>query len=138
MAVVTRPKLSLGSHGQRSVRRPTHPRPGTVARPPPAPPLQRRLTPLDAAFYALESTRAPMHLGWAAVFNPPAEGPRPGFEAISAHIQGRLGRAPRYRQRLVGSRSGWPSRCGPTTGLSRSPITSAAPPAPTLAPWSTA
>ena len=42
-----------------------------------------------------------MHLGWAAVFAPPASGPRPSFEALSAHIERRLGRAPRYRQRLV-------------------------------------
>ena len=101
MAVVTRPKLSLGSHAQRSFRRPPHPRPGPLAKTPPAPPLQTRLTPLDAAFYALESSRAPMHLGWAAVFSPPRGGPRPSFEAISAHIESRLGRAPRYRQRLL-------------------------------------
>jgi diacylglycerol O-acyltransferase / wax synthase len=60
-----------------------------------------RLTALDAAFMALESPQAPMHLGWAAVFAPPADGPRPTFEALRAHIEGRLGRAPRYRQRLV-------------------------------------
>ena len=60
-----------------------------------------RLAPLDAAFYALESADAPMHLGWAAIFSPPAQGPRPSFAAISAHIERRLGRAPRYRQRLL-------------------------------------
>ena len=60
-----------------------------------------RLTPLDAAFYALESPRAPMHLGWAAVFSPPSQKSRPSFDAISAHIERRLGRAPRYRQRLL-------------------------------------
>ncbi|HEY5317935.1 MAG TPA: wax ester/triacylglycerol synthase family O-acyltransferase [Solirubrobacteraceae bacterium] len=60
-----------------------------------------RLTPLDAAFLALESEDAPMHVGWAALFAPPAEGPRPSFDAISAHIAGRLGRAPRYRQKLA-------------------------------------
>lgn len=60
-----------------------------------------RLTPLDAAFYALESPKAPMHLGWAAVFSPPSQGSPPGFDAIRAHIESRLGRAPRYRQRLL-------------------------------------
>ena len=60
-----------------------------------------RLSPLDAAFLALESEHAPMHLGWAALFSAPTEGPRPSFEAIRAHIEGRLGRAPRYRQKLV-------------------------------------
>ena len=60
-----------------------------------------RLSALDEAFLALESPQAPMHLGWAALFAPPASGPRPSFEALSAHIEARLGRAPRYRQRLV-------------------------------------
>ena len=60
-----------------------------------------RLSALDAAFLAIESDDAPMHVGWAALFAPPADGPAPGFEAISAHIAGRLHRAPRYRQRLA-------------------------------------
>jgi WS/DGAT/MGAT family acyltransferase len=60
-----------------------------------------RLSPLDAAFLALESEHAPMHVGWAALFAPPVEGPRPSFQAIRAHIEGRLGRAPRYRQKLA-------------------------------------
>jgi diacylglycerol O-acyltransferase / wax synthase len=60
-----------------------------------------RLSPLDAAFLALESEHAPMHVGWAALFAPPAEGPRPSFEAIRDHVSGRLGRAPRYRQKLA-------------------------------------
>jgi WS/DGAT/MGAT family acyltransferase len=60
-----------------------------------------RLSPLDAAFLALESEHAPMHVGWAALFAPPADVPRPSFEAIRAHIESRLGRAPRYRQRLA-------------------------------------
>jgi diacylglycerol O-acyltransferase len=60
-----------------------------------------RLSPLDAAFLALESEHAPMHLGWAALFAPPDEGPRPSFDAIRDHIEGRLGRAPRYRQKLA-------------------------------------
>lgn len=60
-----------------------------------------RLSALDAAFLSLESAHAPMHVGWAALFDPPAGGPPPGFEQIRDHIQSRLGRAPRYRQRLA-------------------------------------
>jgi diacylglycerol O-acyltransferase len=60
-----------------------------------------RLSPLDAAFLAIESEDAPMHVGWAALFGPPEAGPRPSFEQIRTHVEGRLGRAPRYRQRLA-------------------------------------
>lgn len=42
-----------------------------------------------------------MHVGWAAKFAPRPDGSRPSFEQIRAHIAGRLGRAPRYRQRLA-------------------------------------
>ncbi|MDP8967811.1 MAG: wax ester/triacylglycerol synthase family O-acyltransferase, partial [Actinomycetota bacterium] len=60
-----------------------------------------RLSALDAAFLSLESADAPMHVGWAALFDPPAAAPPPRFEQIRAHIESRLGRAPRYRQRLA-------------------------------------
>lgn len=60
-----------------------------------------RLSALDAAFLAIESDDAPMHVGWAALFGAPADRPAPTFEAISDHIAGRLHRAPRYRQRLA-------------------------------------
>ncbi len=59
------------------------------------------LSALDAAFLSLETERAPMHVGWAALFDPPADGPAPRFEDVLAHIGGRLGRAPRYRQKLA-------------------------------------
>jgi len=59
-----------------------------------------RLSALDAAFLAIESEQAPMHVGWAALFGAPADGPAPTFEAVRDHIAGRLHRAPRYRQRL--------------------------------------
>src|SRR3712207_6052483 len=42
-----------------------------------------------------------MHVGWAATFAPPAGQPRPTFAQLRDHIAGRLGRAPRYRQRLA-------------------------------------
>jgi diacylglycerol O-acyltransferase len=60
-----------------------------------------RLSALDAAFLALESSSAPMHVGWAAIFAPRPDGSRPAFEEVRAHIASRLGRAPRYRQKLV-------------------------------------
>jgi diacylglycerol O-acyltransferase / wax synthase len=63
-------------------------------------PSEKRLSPLDAAFLAVESATAHMHVGWAAVFEPPEGRPRPGFEELRAHIGARLPRAPRYRQRL--------------------------------------
>lgn len=43
-----------------------------------------------------------MHVGWAAVFAPPADGaPVPSLESVRSHVAGRLERAPRYRQRLA-------------------------------------
>jgi WS/DGAT/MGAT family acyltransferase len=42
-----------------------------------------------------------MHVGWAAVFDPPEQGRRPTFEELRDHIESRLDRAPRYRQRLA-------------------------------------
>ena len=59
-----------------------------------------RLSALDDAFLTTETPTAHMHVGWAAVFEPPAEGPRPSFESLRDHIEDRLGRAPRYRQKL--------------------------------------
>ena len=58
-----------------------------------------RLSPLDEAFLAVESPTAHMHVGWAAVFEPPP-GPAPRFDQLRAHIAARLPRAPRYRQQL--------------------------------------
>ena len=60
-----------------------------------------RLSALDEAFLALESPQAPMHVGWAALFSPPSGALCPSFEALCAHIESRLGRAPRYRQKLL-------------------------------------
>jgi diacylglycerol O-acyltransferase len=61
-----------------------------------------RLSALDASFLAAESPTAHMHVGWAAVFDPPAEGARPSFEALREHVARRLARSRRYRQRLKG------------------------------------
>ena len=59
-----------------------------------------RLSALDASFLAVETRAAHMHIGWAAVFEPPDDRPRPTFEELRAHIGARLPRAPRFRQRL--------------------------------------
>ena len=63
--------------------------------------MPARLSAMDAGFLQVESSSAPMHLGWAAVFAAPEHGPRPSFEQLREHVHGRLDRAPRYRQRLV-------------------------------------
>ncbi|MGH2745511.1 MAG: wax ester/triacylglycerol synthase family O-acyltransferase [Thermoleophilaceae bacterium] len=62
---------------------------------------QERLTPLDASFLDVETSSAHMHVGWAAVFDPPERGASPSFEQLRDHIGRRLRRAPRYRQRLT-------------------------------------
>src|SRR6476660_3335136 len=58
------------------------------------------LSPLDASFLAVETPTAHMHVGWAAIFEPPDGGLRPSFEELRRHIACRLPRAPRYRQML--------------------------------------
>jgi WS/DGAT/MGAT family acyltransferase len=60
-----------------------------------------RLTTLDASFLEVESPTAHMHVGWAALFSPPPSGPAPSFEQLRDHIESRLSRAPRYRQKLA-------------------------------------
>jgi diacylglycerol O-acyltransferase len=59
-----------------------------------------RLSPLDDSFLATESATAHMHVGWAALFDPPARGPRPDFEQLRRHIASRLPKTPRYRQKI--------------------------------------
>jgi diacylglycerol O-acyltransferase len=61
-----------------------------------------RLTTLDASFLELESSSAHMHVGWAARFAKPRGGRAPTFEELRDHVAGRMGRAPRYRQKLAG------------------------------------
>ncbi len=60
-----------------------------------------RLTSLDASFLEVESPTAHMHVGWAGVFAPPGDGRRPLFTELRDHVEARLGRAPRYRQKLA-------------------------------------
>lgn len=59
-----------------------------------------RLTTLDASFLEVESASAHMHVGWAATFARPRGRPAPTFAELRDHVAGRLGQAPRYRQRL--------------------------------------
>lgn len=60
-----------------------------------------RLSALDASFLAVETPTAHMHVGWVAVFSTPADGRLPGFSELRDHIELRLARAPRYRQKLA-------------------------------------
>jgi diacylglycerol O-acyltransferase / wax synthase len=59
-----------------------------------------RLSALDASFLAVESPCAHMHVGWAAVFEPPADRAAPTFAECRDHIAARLNQAPRFRQVL--------------------------------------
>jgi WS/DGAT/MGAT family acyltransferase len=60
-----------------------------------------RLSPLDASFLAVETPTAHMHVGWAARLSAPANGGLPHFSQLRDHIELRLSRAPRYRQKLA-------------------------------------
>jgi WS/DGAT/MGAT family acyltransferase len=60
-----------------------------------------RLSALDASFLDVETPTAHMHVGWAATFSPRGDGTTPDFQELRDHIAGRLGRAPRYRQKLA-------------------------------------
>jgi diacylglycerol O-acyltransferase / wax synthase len=66
-----------------------------------------RLSPLDASFLAVETANAHMHVGWAAVFQPPDHRPAPTFADCRDHIAARLCRAPRFRQLLSPSPLGF-------------------------------
>jgi diacylglycerol O-acyltransferase len=60
-----------------------------------------RLSALDASFLEVETPTAHMHAGWVAVFSAPARGELPSFPQLRGHIERRLARAPRYRQKLA-------------------------------------
>jgi diacylglycerol O-acyltransferase / wax synthase len=62
---------------------------------------EARLSSLDASFLEVETSAAHMHVGWAALFGLPEDGPRPTFELLRGHIASRMARAPRYRQRFA-------------------------------------
>jgi diacylglycerol O-acyltransferase / wax synthase len=56
-----------------------------------------RLSAIDASFLHQEKQSSHMHVGALAVF----EGPPPAREDFCAHLEARLGRVPRYRQKLA-------------------------------------
>ena len=60
-------------------------------------PRTERLSGLDAAFLYAEDATAHMHVGAVAVF----EGRSPAHEELLRHVEGRLDRLPRWRQRVV-------------------------------------
>lgn len=60
-----------------------------------------RLSALDASFLAVETPTAHMHVGWVAHFAATEERVVPSFRELRAHIERRISRAPRYRQKLA-------------------------------------
>ena len=56
-----------------------------------------RLSAIDASFLHQEKQSSHMHVGALAVF----EGPPPAREEFCGHLESRLGRVPRYRQKLA-------------------------------------
>src|SRR5438477_6219700 len=60
-----------------------------------------RLSALDASFLSVESPTAHMHVGWAATFKPPPDGPAPTFAELRDHIGSRLCRGARFRQKIA-------------------------------------
>ncbi len=60
-----------------------------------------RLSALDASFLSVETPTAHMHVGWVARFAASEEQRIPSFRQLRAHIERRISRAPRYRQKLA-------------------------------------
>jgi diacylglycerol O-acyltransferase / wax synthase len=60
-----------------------------------------RLTSLDGSFLRVETPNVHMHVAWSGLFEPRAGGRRPTVEALRAKVAARLGRVPRFRQRLA-------------------------------------
>ncbi|HTU80174.1 MAG TPA: wax ester/triacylglycerol synthase family O-acyltransferase [Solirubrobacteraceae bacterium] len=60
-----------------------------------------RLSALDASFLSVETPTAHMHVGWVALFSAGEGGRLPSFPELRDHIELRIGRAPRYRQKLA-------------------------------------
>jgi WS/DGAT/MGAT family acyltransferase len=60
-----------------------------------------RLTSLDGSFLRVETCTAHMHVAWKGRFRPRGDGSRPALAELRASVAGRLGGAPRFRQRLA-------------------------------------
>lgn len=56
---------------------------------------------VDGAFLHLESPEMPMHVGSVALFDPPAGGGADWFEAVKAHVTGRMHLAPVFTRKLA-------------------------------------
>jgi diacylglycerol O-acyltransferase / wax synthase len=65
-----------------------------------------RLTGLDGSFLRIETPSAHMHVGWKGFFTPREGGPEVSGRELRAQIAGRLGLAPRFRQRLASPPAG--------------------------------
>jgi WS/DGAT/MGAT family acyltransferase len=64
----------------------------------------RRLSALDGSFLRLDTQQSPMHVGWSAIFEAPAEGrPRPSVQAMREIATGRLHEVPWCRWKLDGA-----------------------------------
>ena len=60
-----------------------------------------RMSGLDASFLAVETPSAHMHVGWVAEFSAQEDSRLPSFAQLRRHIERRVTRAPRYRQKLA-------------------------------------
>lgn len=60
--------------------------------------MPERLSPLDVSFLYLDEPGAPMHVGTAAIFQPPATGF--DYDRLVELIKGRIALVPRYRRRV--------------------------------------
>src|ERR1700751_2980946 len=54
------------------------------------------MSPMDASFLQIEGPMNPMHIGGVSIF----EGPAPAFERLEEMVARKLGRVPRYRQKV--------------------------------------
>jgi WS/DGAT/MGAT family acyltransferase len=63
--------------------------------------MATRLTSLDGSFLRVETPNAHMHVAWCGLFEPSPGREQPGVAALRAKILDRLGRVPRFRQRLA-------------------------------------
>jgi diacylglycerol O-acyltransferase len=63
--------------------------------------MSTRLTALDGSFLRVETPNAHMHVAWSGLYQPHSALPRPTVEALRAKLASRLGRVPRFRQRLA-------------------------------------
>ncbi|MDQ2761590.1 MAG: wax ester/triacylglycerol synthase family O-acyltransferase, partial [Actinomycetota bacterium] len=59
-----------------------------------------RLSAVDGSFLRLESAQVHMHVGFSAIFAPPADHPRPSVQALRERAAGRLHEVPWCRWRL--------------------------------------